>query len=139
MANSLTNFFNKIGKKEIYEEINKKILQENKVIYVNNPPINVKDEEELKDNEDQRVALQREILEELGVTISSLRFFGEGFYKNDELSINLIAYQCTPSSYDFTLIDHDTFAFVEPKDLVDFKIAPADMFIAESLWEYQTE
>src|SRR5687767_5253806 len=93
----------------------------------------------VKDNEDQRVALQREILEELGVTISSLRFFGEGFYKNDELSINLIAYQCTPSSYDFTLIDHDTFAFVEPKDLVDFKIAPADMFIAESLWEYQTE
>jgi 8-oxo-dGTP diphosphatase len=79
--------------------------------------------------EDPKYALERELREELGMQVVVGDLMGNNIHFYDEIAIDLIAFKCDFIYASFQLIDHDKYDFVLPKDLTNFKIAPADMFI----------
>lgn len=81
--------------------------------------------------EDPKHALERELREELGMQVVVGELMGNNIHFYDEIAIDLIAFKCDFINASFQLIDHDKYVFVLPKDLMNFKIAPADMFILE--------
>ncbi len=91
----------------------------------------------IEKNEDQISALRRELKEELGMTVDVLEYFGQNIHTYESFNIELIAYKCEFKSATFLLTDHDEFTFVYPKDLINFKLAPADLFIIDLLIKQQ--
>ena len=83
--------------------------------------------------EDSEHALVRELREELGMEVKLGTFLGKHVHHYETLTIQLIAYHCEFVSASFKLTDHDEYCFVNPKELVNFKIAPADLFIVSKL------
>jgi 8-oxo-dGTP diphosphatase len=51
----------------------------------------------------------------------------------ESFSIELIAYTCEFIAASYHLTDHDDVAFVDSKNLPDYQIAPADLFIIDRL------
>lgn len=87
----------------------------------------------LEENEEPEPALLRELEEELGMKINISEFFGSQVHQYETFSIELIAYTCEFISASYQLTDLDEIAFVGPRDLSAYKIAPADLFIVDRL------
>jgi 8-oxo-dGTP diphosphatase len=87
----------------------------------------------LEKDEAPEAALVRELLEELGMQVSVIDYFGSSVYDYDTFSIELIAYNCKFISASYLLTDHDEFVFVKPAELSNYKIAPADLFIVKKI------
>jgi 8-oxo-dGTP diphosphatase len=87
----------------------------------------------LEENEDPEPALIRELEEELGMKIRISEFFGSKVHHYETFSIELIAYSGEFISTSYHLTDHDEIAFVNPQDLTNYQIAPADLFIVDQL------
>jgi 8-oxo-dGTP diphosphatase len=87
----------------------------------------------IEENELPEVALERELKEELGMMVKVGQYLGQNIHHYDNFSIDLIAYTCDFVSASFELTDHDEFQFVNPKKLISFKFAPADVFLIKSL------
>ena len=87
----------------------------------------------IENNEDPEIALTRELNEELGMQVRVVKYFGKNIHHYETLSIELIAYECQFISASFNLTDHDEYCFVSSKDLINYKIAPADLFILKGL------
>jgi 8-oxo-dGTP diphosphatase len=83
--------------------------------------------------EDAESSLIRELEEEMGMQIKISGFLGNHEHQYENFKIELIAYQCEFKSASFHLTDHDAFEFVEPARLVNYQIAPADLFIVDHL------
>jgi len=87
----------------------------------------------LEEHENPDTALIRELSEELGMQVSTPRFFGSHVHHYDTISIELLAYECEFVSATFALTDHDEFKFIMPKELNNYAMAPADQFIVDKL------
>lgn len=87
----------------------------------------------VEDFENSENALIRELEEELGMKITISSFFGSHIHHYETISIELIAYECKFVNANFKLTDHDEFKFIAPKELKDYKIAAADLFIVNRL------
>lgn len=87
----------------------------------------------IEEKEDPEKALVRELREELGMEIHIINYFESKIHHYPNFSIELIAYECEFKSASFKLTDHDEFKFVQVKDLVNYKISPADLFIVEKI------
>ena len=87
----------------------------------------------LEENENPDTALMRELYEELGMQVNITQFFGRHIHHYDNISIELLAYECEFMRATFKLTDHDEVKFVIPKELKNYKIAPADQFIVNKL------
>lgn len=87
----------------------------------------------LEKDEMPESALIRELKEEIGMEVKIRSFLGNKVHQYESFSIDLIAYHCEFVSASFQLTDHDEIAFVEPRELRDYKLAPADLFIVEEL------
>ena len=89
----------------------------------------------LEAEEGAETALVRELKEEMGMTLTNLRYYGSHTHQYDSFSIELFAYECEILTATFELIDHDEITFVNPKQLLRHKIAPADVYFAKQLIE----
>lgn len=86
-------------------------------------------------NETQEASLYRELLEELGMKVTVGKHFHSVIHAYDTFTIELIAYLCQFEEATYTLTDHDLYEWVDKDNLLDWKLAPADIPIAKALIE----
>lgn len=87
----------------------------------------------LEDGEDSVRALQRELLEELGMEVQNLNYLDTHQYEYEHFIIELIAFRCDFQKATFAMIDHDRGEFVNVHDLKEYKLAPADIYFRDLL------
>lgn len=80
-------------------------------------------------------ALIREFKEELSVDIDVEDFFCESIYKYEFGAIRLLAYRCKSKNKEFKLSVHSEINWVEPKDILQYDLAPADIPIGEKIYK----
>jgi 8-oxo-dGTP diphosphatase len=83
----------------------------------------------IEENESPELALERELKEELGMTVKVGKYIGQNIHDYDNFSIELMAYRCEFITASFILTDHDEFCFTKPNQLIKYKIAPADLLL----------
>lgn len=85
----------------------------------------------IEPGETPEMCLLREIKEELGLAIQVSTFFMENEHHYEDKSILLKAYFCTYLSGEVQLNDHDQVHWVNKNELMNYRLAPADIaFIA---------
>lgn len=89
----------------------------------------------VEDGESLQECLERELMEELGIKTKAGRVFAESEYHYDHGSFNLVALHAEILEGDITLSVHDKFEWVPFADLLKFKLAPADIPIAQKIVE----
>ncbi len=77
--------------------------------------------------------LEREILEELGVKCKAKEIFTESIYTYDAGAINLVAIIAYLEDHNIKLTVHDDYKWISIKDLLNYKLASADIQIAEKI------
>ncbi|MCO5725525.1 (deoxy)nucleoside triphosphate pyrophosphohydrolase [Robiginitalea marina] len=87
----------------------------------------------VESNEDEKDSLSRELHEELEMEVEIKDYYATSNYSYESISIKLIAYHCELIQYSSKLTDHDKFEWVSPEDLLDWKLAPADIPLAKKL------
>ena len=87
----------------------------------------------VEDGETIEECLTRELLEELGIVTAVGGFVGESLYDYEHGHIRLVAYEVEHIDGDFELTVHDAMSWVAPGQLLDYKLAPADVEIARRL------
>lgn len=81
----------------------------------------------IEENETHRLALKRELREELEMEIKILDFVGISYYDYGNFQIELYGYECKLINYEGKLSDHDNYEWVDLNKLGDYKLAPADI------------
>ncbi|MEM1260672.1 MAG: (deoxy)nucleoside triphosphate pyrophosphohydrolase [Bacteroidota bacterium] len=87
----------------------------------------------IEDGEKHEESLKRELMEELKMEVDVIGYFDTAIHHYQGFSIELIAYKCTLVRWEHYLSDHDRFNWVSPKVLTQWKLAPADIPLAEKL------
>lgn len=78
-------------------------------------------------------ALSRELHEELGMKVKIMEHFKTVVHAYSTFTIELVAYTCHFQDANYTLTDHDSYEWVDRKDINKWNLAPADIPIAEAL------
>ena len=81
----------------------------------------------LEVNETPTECLERELLEEFGIQAQVGKYLGESIYDYGDKCVRLLAYEVWQWSGDLILSDHDLLEWIEPKDAINWMIAPADV------------
>ena len=89
----------------------------------------------VKDGEDYKHAIEREIKEEFELKIKANNFLVNNIHKYPNKTVNLNLYSCKCISGDFKLHDHSKYQFVDKKDLLKYDLADADIPLAEFVKE----
>jgi len=87
----------------------------------------------LEEGESPQDCIVRELLEELGVQSEAGEIVAESVYEYPGGVINLIGIRVTLSADDIQLTVHDAYDWVSLSGLLNLKLAPADVPIAEEL------
>lgn len=77
-------------------------------------------------------AVKRELLEELDLEVKVGGLYARQLFEYPDFIIDLFLYECEKIS-DFTLKEHESYAWIAPKDLKEDEWAPADKEIVLSL------
>jgi len=88
-----------------------------------------------ENNETIFECLEREIKEELNVSCKALNVFAESIYEYEDGTIKLIAIIAILISKNIILSVHDEYVWTEISNLLNYKLAPADIHIAKLLLE----
>ncbi len=89
----------------------------------------------IEQGETPEQALVREIQEELCIRIKNISYYAESSYKYEFGEIKLLAYKAECLQQSITLSVHNQIRWVEPKDLLNYDLAPADIPIARRLFK----
>jgi 8-oxo-dGTP diphosphatase len=81
----------------------------------------------IENDEDPKSALQRELVEELGMVVEVLEFLGENNHSYPDFSIQLSAFKCRYISSINLLNDHDAVEWVDPLRLKEYDLSEADL------------
>ena len=81
----------------------------------------------VEENENEKDALKRELLEEFEIFSEIDEYITESFHEYDENKINLRAYSVKHLSGNFKLNDHDKIEWITVKELLKYDFAPADI------------
>ena len=81
----------------------------------------------VEENEDEKDALKRELLEEFEISSEINKYITESFHEYDNNKINLRAYSVKHLSGDFKLNDHDRIEWITIEELTKYDFAPADV------------
>ncbi len=84
-------------------------------------------------NENLKMGLLRELKEELEMEVTIEDHYLSTTHNYSDFTIKLIAYKCFIVGNHFVLNDHDQFQWVNIEELSNYKLAPADVPIANSL------
>lgn len=88
--------------------------------------------EEAESHED---SLKRELMEELNLNVNIKRHFFDTVHHYEKITIELISFICETNDLAVESTDHDQLEWVEVSDLLNWKLAPADIPIAKELIE----
>ncbi|MGI9532534.1 (deoxy)nucleoside triphosphate pyrophosphohydrolase [Lutimonas sp.] len=89
----------------------------------------------IESGETAEIALQRELMEELGVNSSIGQFVKSVVCHIGTLHIELMAYEVALIDTDFKLTDHDKFAWVLIDEIENYRMSKADLSIIEYIKE----
>jgi 8-oxo-dGTP diphosphatase len=89
----------------------------------------------MENNETPQECLERELSEELGVGATAGKIICESVYEYDHGVIKLLAIETKIESENFFLSVHDKIEWVQLEDLMNYKLAPADIPIAKTIIE----
>lgn len=89
----------------------------------------------VEDGESYEESLLRELIEELNLKVEIKQHFFDTVHHYDKGSIELISFICETENIETKSTDHDQLEWVEVRDLLSWKLAPADIPIAEELIE----
>lgn len=81
----------------------------------------------IEEGESPEDCLQRELQEELGITVKVGSFFMENIHQYGEKQILLKAFFCEIVSGEIILNDHDKIEWIEGNEFDTYKFAPADI------------
>lgn len=87
----------------------------------------------LEVGETEEECLRRELLEELGIDVRVGAFVAESHYVYDHGEFLLRAFDIEFTGRSISLTVHDTAEWVRARELVTYRLAPADIVIAEKL------
>jgi 8-oxo-dGTP diphosphatase len=87
----------------------------------------------IEPGESIRQCLQRELVEEMGITILPYEAFGTNEHSYGSTHIKLIAWKAEYQGGEIKLVDHDACQWVLPEELVNYMFAPADIPFVERL------
>lgn len=90
----------------------------------------------IEKDETPQECLERELLEELGVTSKATEIITEHVYQYDKVTINLIGIKTDLLNSNIKLSVHDKAAWVDLDKVLNFKLAPADIPIAQIAIKY---
>jgi 8-oxo-dGTP diphosphatase len=77
--------------------------------------------------------LARELMEELGVAAVIGEEIARNAHRSSRGAMDLVALRARVASEEFRLTAHDAIEWADPRDLGRYRLAPADMPIAEAL------
>ncbi len=89
----------------------------------------------VEDLESYEESLFRELIEELNLKVEIKEHFFDTVHYYDNAAIELISFICETSGTVVESTDHDLVEWVKVSDLLNWKLAPADIPIARALIE----
>jgi 8-oxo-dGTP diphosphatase len=91
----------------------------------------------IEEGETPQICLEREIFEELGVRVKTGLILAESVYQYEHGKIRLIALFTELIDKQIVLEVHDKAEWVRLVDVLDYKLAPADISIAKTVMEME--
>lgn len=91
----------------------------------------------IESNESVEACLEREIAEELGMTIQIKDSLPPSTHHYSNLSIELIPFICKILSGSPKLLEHQAYTWVAPMYLLDYDLAAADIPVAKYYLQYR--
>ena len=89
----------------------------------------------VKENEDERDAIEREINEEFELKIKAKEFLTNNVCEYPDKIVDLRLYKCDYISGEFHLHDHSEYVWVDKDELIDYDLCPADIPLAKYIKE----
>lgn len=89
----------------------------------------------LKQGENEKQAIIREIKEELDIEILPIKRISSNIHDYGLFKIKLIAYLCDYVSGEIKLLEHKDFKFLDFENLMDYDLAEADIPFIKNLKE----
>ena len=86
----------------------------------------------VEENEKEEFALERELKEELDMAVEVGDYIGRTIHPSGNVFIELIAYSCEFKTASYHLTAHDAYKFVKPSELLNYKMAPADLYFIKN-------
>ena len=80
----------------------------------------------VEEGETDKSALERELNEELGLSVTEITYFSENKHEYETFSIHLIAFKCNAYDNPKILVDHDKFEWLSSKEIKKLNLAEAD-------------
>ena len=89
----------------------------------------------VKENEDEKNAIEREIKEEFELVIKAKDFIVNNICEYPTKTVDLRLYSCEYISGSFHLHDHSEYLWVKKDDILDYDLCPADIPLAKYVKE----
>lgn len=87
----------------------------------------------VEEGEDERIAIEREIMEEFEVRVQANKFLVNSVFSYPDRTIDLRLYECIYVDGEFHLHAHSEYRFVDKRELFNYCFAPADVALVEFL------
>ena len=88
----------------------------------------------IEPGESPEECLQRELIEELGMTVRVKKLLASTRYEESSRRIEILFYEGEYVAGDVVLRIHDRVAWVKGRDVARYEFAPADLEFARTLW-----
>ena len=89
----------------------------------------------VKENEDEKHAIEREIKEEFELDIKANEFVTNYVCEYPTKTVDLRLYSCDYISGEFNLHDHSEYVWVSKDKILDYELCPADIPLAKYVKE----
>lgn len=89
----------------------------------------------VKDGEEEKNAIEREINEEFELKIKAKDFITNNVCEYPTKTVDLRLYSCDYISGEFHLHDHSEYEWVDKNKILDYDLCPADIQLAEYIKE----
>jgi len=87
----------------------------------------------VEEAESHEESLTRELMEELNLKVNIKKHFFNTVHHYEKITIELISFICENENIASESTDHDQLEWVKVEDLLNWKLAPADIPIARAL------
>ena len=89
----------------------------------------------VKENEEEKDAIEREIKEEFELDIKAKEFIINNVCEYPAKTVDLRLYSCDYVSGEFHLHDHSEYVWVNKNEILNYELCPADIPLAEYIKE----